>query len=229
MQTSAELTLESMNEAGWYNQWIFNKFAPYLKGDILEVGCGIGNFTKKLTQFGSVYAFDIDQGYLNKTKKLIPEAHVGLGDLEKGSYFFDKVKQFDAIVCINVLEHIKNDEQALQNLYKLLKPGGHLILIVPADQFLYGEIDKEIDHYRRYSKNKFLRLLLNQKFEIIFSRKLNFLGGIGWLISGRVMKNSTVQKEKIRIFNIFAPLILPLENLIEPPIGTSLFVIASKE
>ena len=53
-------TLESMSQAVWYNQWTVKKFEEYLKGDILEVGCGIGNFTETLRKYGEVWAIDIE-------------------------------------------------------------------------------------------------------------------------------------------------------------------------
>ena len=62
--TSGKQTLESMSQAVWYNQWTLNKFKDYLSGEILDVGCGIGNFTKTLSQFGKVYAIDINENYI---------------------------------------------------------------------------------------------------------------------------------------------------------------------
>ncbi|MDP2684909.1 MAG: class I SAM-dependent methyltransferase, partial [bacterium] len=53
-------TLESMSQAVWYNRWTLNKFKKYLNGDILEIGCGIGNFTKELAKYGKVWAIDIN-------------------------------------------------------------------------------------------------------------------------------------------------------------------------
>ena len=117
-------TLESMSQAVWYNRWTLNKFKKYLKGEILEVGCGIGNFTKGLKEYGDIYAVDIDRSYIDEVKKLV-NVKAGFGDIETGKYFFDN-QQFDSIVCLNVLEHIQNDNQALKNLYKLLKNEGFL-------------------------------------------------------------------------------------------------------
>ena len=222
-------TLESMNQAAWYNQWTLNNFEDYLNGKILEVGCGIGNFTKTLTDFGTVWAMDIDKDYVKQTKELVgAKAHVGLGDIEKGKYFF-KSERFDNAVCINVLEHIENDKQALKNLYNLLENNGHLILIVPSHPILYGGIDSSIVHIRRYTKKDLTHKMCGAGFKIIKCRRINFLGGIGWFFASRIFSDSKVSDTKIKIFNFIAPIVLPLENLIEPPIGTSIFVIAKKE
>lgn len=221
-------TLESMSQAVWYNQWTLDKFKQFLNGEILEVGCGIGNFTETLVDYGRVWAIDINKDYVTQTKdKVGGKAQVGLGDIERGEYFF-KSKKFDSIVCLNVLEHIKNDQLALDNLFSLLKTGGRLVLLIPAHQFLYGEIDKLINHYRRYNKTEIVGRLKKIGFKIDKSRLLNLMGAIGWFISGKILQETTVKKEKIKIFNLVAPIFLGFENLIEPPIGTSILIIAQK-
>lgn len=219
-------TLESMGQAVWYNQWTLNKFAPFLNGDILEIGCGIGNFTGLLAKYGKVWAIDINQEYITKTRQN-KKINVGFGDIERGKYFF-KNKKFDSIVCLNVLEHIKDDNSALNNLFALLKPGGKLILLVPSHQFLYGSIDSAIGHFRRYSKNKLTTMLKKAGFEIIFSKRLNFLGAIGWYIFCHIFKNNAVKLGNIKIFNAVAPYVLSVENLFETPIGTSILAVAQK-
>lgn len=229
MNTQEALTLESMNQAVWYNLWTSKKFSRYLKGRILEVGCGIGNFTKTLTEYGEVFAIDINKDYLNETKKNTGDsARVGFGDIEIGKYNFGDQK-FDCIVCLNVLEHIKKDKEALKNLYLLLKKNGYLTLLVPIHNFLYGEIDKSIGHLRRYNPVKLKFELKDLGFTIIKSRKLNFLGAIGWFIAGRILKDKQVSENKIKLFNLISPLVLFLENIMEPLIGTSVLIVAKKE
>jgi 2-polyprenyl-3-methyl-5-hydroxy-6-metoxy-1,4-benzoquinol methylase len=221
----SEETLESLSNAGWYNNWLIDQFKENLKGTILEVGCGIGNFSGELVKFGKVYAIDVNKKYLTRFNN--PQIRVGFGDIEKEKYFFNKTK-FDCIVCINVLEHIKNDNQALENMYNLLKPGGSLVLLVPAHKLLYGEIDRAISHYRRYEKLDLQKLIIKNNFKIRQLKRLNFLGGLGWFVSGRILKNKTVDKNKIFIFNLLAPFFMKIEKFIEPPLGTSLLVIAQK-
>lgn len=223
---NGQLTLESMSQAIWYNKWTLNKFSQYLHGDILEVGCGIGSFTNVLTKSGKVYAIDIDNLYVTKITTNT-KAHVGFGDIERGSYFFKK-RQFDVIVCLNVLEHIKDDIRALQNMYNLLKKDGHLILLVPSHDFLYGVIDESIGHFRRYDKKNLLKLLEKNKFHILNTKRINFLGAIGWYFAGKVLKNKIVSEKKLKLFNTIAPVMLRIEDHFEPPIGTSILTIAKK-
>lgn len=220
-------TLESMSQAVWYNQWTVKKFAPFLRGDILEVGCGIGNFTKSLTKYGRVFAIDINKNYVTDLKPSLNDSQVGFGDIEKGEYFFAKQK-FDTVVCLNVLEHIRDDKKALKNMYGLLRSGGHLILLVPAYDFLFGRIDKEIGHFRRYNKKLLKSLLEEVSFKIVKTRVINFLGAVGWWIVSKLFLESRVSESKIKVFNLIAPAFLFLENFIQPPFGTSILIIAKK-
>ena len=227
-KNSGSQTLESMSQAVWYNRWTLNKFKKYLKGNILEVGCGIGNFTKELLSFGQVFAIDINEDYVQKVSRLVKDkGRIGLGNIENGKYFFDDQK-FDNVVSLNVLEHIKKDKQALKNLFNLLESDGYLILLVPTHPNLFGEIDKSIGHFRRYHKDELLYKLKEVGFFVISSRRLNFLGAIGWWLAQKVFKEKTIKESNIQIFNILAPLVLPLEDIIEPPLGTSILVIAQK-
>ena len=227
-KNTGTITLESMNQAKFYNEWILTKFDRYLSGSILEVGCGIGNFTQSLTKYGEVSAIDISSSYVNRAGITVQgKAKIGHGDIEQGKYFFNSQK-FNTVVCLNVLEHIQNDAKALKNIYRLLEKEGILILLVPAHEFLFGEVDKAIGHFRRYTKETLVRQLESLGFEILKARRLNFLGALGWFIAGRILKETVVKERNIEIFNLAARIFLPLENIFEPLVGTSVLVIAQK-
>lgn len=225
--TSGLQTLESMSQAEWYNRWSYSQFRQYLKGKILEIGCGIGNFTKILSEFEEVYAIDINKEYLSNENEFPKRVKVGYGDIEGGKYFFKKQK-FDCIVCLNVLEHIEKDDKALQNMQSLLNKKGILVLLVPAHVYLYNKIDRRLKHYRRYEKDILQGKFEKAGFKFLSIRRLNFLGAIGWFIAGNIFRNSYVTKNNIRIFNLIAPFSLRIENVLEPIIGTSILVIAKK-
>ncbi len=214
---TGEQTLEIMNKATWYNNWLLMQIAKYLKGDILEVGAGIGNFTSKLSKYGEVTAIDYDSGYKN----------ANYGDIENGKYFF-KNKKFDSIVCMNVLEHIKDDKKALLNMFNLLNPGGKLILLVPAYMEAYGRMDKELGHFRRYSKGQVVTKLINSKFLIINSSYLNWLGLIGWFVNARLLRRRIIPEGQLGLFDKLARPFLMLEDFIRPPFGLSVLVVGEK-
>lgn len=219
--------LENIDAIGWYNQWVIGRFAKYLQGDILEVGSGVGSFTRLLSKYGHLWAIDIEDNYLKTTKKIAgKKTKVGFGDIEKDKFFFGSQK-FDAIVCLNVVEHIRDDKKALNTLYKLLKPQGVLVLLVPTHQFLFNEIDKLSGHFRRYEKQDLSKKLIQSSFKIVFLKRLNFLGGFGWLLA-KILRSKNIDRSKVKIFQYLAPPFIFLENFLEPPLGTSLLVIAKK-
>ncbi|MEK7470473.1 MAG: class I SAM-dependent methyltransferase, partial [Patescibacteria group bacterium] len=183
-----------------------------------EVGAGIGNFTSKLSKYGKVTAIDYDPNYKN----------ANYGDIESNKYFF-KNKKFESIVCMNVLEHIKDDKKALSNMFNLLNHGGKLILLVPAHQWAFGRIDKGLGHFRRYSKNEVVNKLHDSCFLIQDSRYLNWLGLIGWFINARILKRKIIPEGQLGIFDKIARPFLMLEEIIPAPLGLSVLAIGEKE
>lgn len=221
-------TLESMSQAVWYNRWTLNKFEEHLRGEILEVGCGIGNFTGSLLKYGNVWAIDINKKYIQKKNNPSKVLHLGFGDIEKGKYFFSK-KKFDTIVCLNVLEHIENDDKALLNIKKLLKSKGKLILLVPVHAKIYGEIDRSIGHFRRYNPSQLVSKISLLGFKLACEKQLNLIGALGWWYSGKILKRKQVDIKSINFFNLLAPIFLSIENFIKIPFGTSVLLVFKKD
>lgn len=217
-------TLEIMSTASWYNKWLLEHIGKHLKGNILEVGAGIGNFTSKLSKFGKVTAIDYDPDYKN----------ANYGDIEKGKYFFAQgkttliSKKFDTIVCMNVLEHIKNDKKALLNMFNLLNPGGKLILLVPAFQFAFSSLDYKLGHFRRYTIFSVSEKVITSGFKIVDSRYLNWLGLVGWLVSGKILKGILFSNWGLGIFDFIARPLLMVEKIMKLPFGLSVLVVAEK-
>ncbi len=230
MDKVGKQTLEIMKHAGWYNRWLFGFMKDYVFGEILEVGAGLGSFTKFFLDLGEVTAIDYEKTYLEKLRKVSSgskKAKVGWGDIEKGKYFF-KDKTFDSVICMNVLEHINDDLKALQNIRKLLRKGGNLVILVPAYQFLFGSLDTNLGHYRRYSKTDLVLKLKKTGFEILVIKKLNFLGFWGWLINSRILKRKVIPLPQLLFFDKISRPLLIIEKFMEAPLGLSLFVVAKK-
>lgn len=219
-------TLEVMSKASWYNKWLLGKIKPFLGKKILEVGAGNANFTLSLAEFGEVTAIDIQKIYLRKLKK-IKGVRSGFGDVEKGEYFFTNEK-FDTVVCMNVLEHIENDGQALKNMHSLIKRSGYLILLVPAHKFLYSPFDEILGHFRRYTLKVVRQKLEDVGFEEISVRYLNFLGALGWFFWFKLIRLKRMPKSQVRIFDFLARLFLLPERFVRMPLGLSVLAIAKK-
>lgn len=225
MDLVGERTLEVMKKAKWYNPWLLSFFAGHLGKEILDVGGGIGNFTKLLGTYGKVTSIDIQKKYYAKVKS--SDKDFGYGDIEKGEYFFNN-KLFDSIICLNVLEHIENDERALSNIYRLLKKDGSAIILVPAGKLLYSKYDKLLGHFRRYNCRELKEKAVKAGFKISEVRYLNWWGGLGWFVFLKVLKKSEFPEKEVGIFDILGKYFLWVEKYIKMPFGLSVLIILEK-
>jgi len=228
MLNTGSQTLNVMSKATWYNRWLLSLIRPYLKDDILEVGTGIGNFTQMLADYGEVTTIDVDVQYINKVKQEYGNRiKVGRGDIEIGDYFFNKIN-FDSIVCLNVLEHIKDDRKAIKNMYELLNKGGYLILLVPANKFLFSDFDKNLGHYRRYSIKEIKSVLEESEFGIRNLRYINWWAAIGWFVFMKILKVNKMPENPVGIFDKLGKIFLFPEKIVKLPFGLSILAVAKK-
>ena len=223
-----------MAKAVRYRRWQFQMIAPYLKGKVLEIGGGIGNFTPELARVAESVVSIEPNAYchtqlLEKTK-LLPNVTVHNITAEVLDKRMAVDYQADTAVCMNVLEHIKDDESAVKVFSRRLRIGGVLVLLIPAGPWLFGEIDRRLGHYRRYSKDSARELMQKNGLATVKLRYFNFIGLWGWWWNARVSKSHTQNDAQIRIFdNYIVPWQSRLEAILPPPIGQSLLVVARKE
>ena len=139
--------------------------------DILEVGCGSGGNLAMLANFGNVYAVEPEPEALAmaEKKKIAP---VMPGTLPHNIPYDEK--QFDLIVLLDVLEHVRDDRQALAALFERLKPGGWLLLTVPAFDWMWSQHDETHHHHSRYAKQQLRKLVNNTGLRIHKASYFNF-------------------------------------------------------
>lgn len=214
-----------------YNNWLYNQIEKTLKGDVLEIGCGLGTMTNliiKNKKVKSITGLDINQKNINEFKKNMKNKKNILVKNKDISKNITGLKKYDCVVCINVLEHIEYDNKTLINIKKLLKNEGKVILILPAVSWAYGQVDKADNHYRRYDKKPTIYKLKKANFKIIKIKYMNFLGLLGWLYHGKIKKISVHKKNDLTLFNKIVPVLKKIEKIINPPIGLSLVVVGLK-
>jgi SAM-dependent methyltransferase len=142
---------------------------------IMEIGCSSGYFIKDLlTTFNDsiVVGVDVIKKPLFELARTLPGVPLIRFDLLKCPL---PDKSVDVLIMLNVLEHIEDDLEALKNAFKLLKPGGFLIIEVPAGRFLYDSYDAELHHFRRYSSKELTCKLVNTGFTLVRKSHLGFL------------------------------------------------------
>ena len=136
-------------------------------------------------------------------------------------------ERLDSIVCLNVLEHIEDHRSTLEDFARVLAPGGHLALLVPAMPALYGTLDRNLSHFRRYEKEPLRELLRETGFEAETLNFVNRLAVFGWWLSSRVLKRTVLPRNQLAVFKLMMPL-LKLEEKHPPSFGLSLLALARK-
>ena len=223
-------TLEILAEAPQYNRWQFDMVAPWLGRRILEVGAGIGNMSEQFLESrpGLLVVTDTDAFYRARLAERFagrPEVVVealSMPDLSAGPRFAES--RLDTVIATNVVEHIEDDLGTVRTMRSLLVPGGRAVILVPALQSIYGTLDRELGHYRRYSPSRLRLLLESAGLEIEQLRWFNRVGVFGWWFNGRVRKVSRIPLDQLRGFDRLVPL-LRLERFLPLPFGQSLIAV----
>ena len=222
MTGASDYSLDRMAEADRYNAWLLDRARPYLGSRVLELGAGIGTFTEQLADGREVVAVEPDPALLPHLRANAPSATVFEGNVETAP-----PGPFDSAVCFNVLEHIADHAGALAAIRGRLRPGGHLLLLVPSHPFLYGPIDAAFEHERRYAKEPLRTLLETAGFRVVELRRVNPVGALGWLVAGRVLRRSEIPGGPLRAFDRAVPVLRALDRA-ELPLGLSLWAVAER-
>jgi hypothetical protein len=120
-----------------------------------------------------------------------------------------------------VIEHIKDDRLAVENMIHSLPVGGYLCVLVPAMPFLFGTLDKLDGHFRRYTRHSLVEKFQGLPANVVRTYYFNFFGVPGWFVKGRVLKQTTHTDDNYKIMNTLLPFVRPLEQFWRPPIGMS--------
>jgi len=133
----------------WKRYWS-SKIRPYVTGDVLEVGAGIGANTLLLREghAGRWACLEPDSSLVRTLRERLRGCEILEGTTES----LGQDRTFQSILYVDVLEHIEDDRAELRRAGALLAPGGSIIVLSPAHPFLYSEFDREIGHVRRYTR-----------------------------------------------------------------------------
>ncbi|MGH9857776.1 MAG: class I SAM-dependent methyltransferase [Acidobacteriota bacterium] len=216
-------SLETLSQASPYYEWLASRVRPYLKGKVLEIGAGIGNFAKWAQQNVSEYHVS------DNDSRLVQELSQQFSNSVCWDIFtpYPNNETFDTIVILNVVEHLEQDEEALRRIHARLNPGGQLILMVPAMNFLYGSLDRSFGHYRRYTKKSISRVIQQAGFQPLKAEYVNVVGMAGWFVYGKILKARNLPEQLCSRFHLVLPL-LKLERPIAHFMGLSVIAIAKK-
>jgi len=211
-------TLSSaIGDADNYTQWILDVFSPYVGTRLVEIGLGHGNFLPFMDGLEDYLGVDIDESVVAATSVAHADVDFLVCDISDVS-FPERVgiERFDTALCVNVLEHVEDDKAAVQNLLSVTKPGGHLLLFVPAFEFLYTSLDQLAGHLRRYKLGSLSAALPDSGVEVKRLEYFNPVGGVGWFVQKLVKHqdlDSAAVGAQIRIFDRY---VLPVSRMFNP-------------
>jgi SAM-dependent methyltransferase len=234
-------TLEHGAELERYTRWLLHEFRPFLHGRVIEVGSGIGNIAKYfIDNVSEAVLVEPDSGlYASLAREMSGRANVrtARGTLEEiigkdvgGSSVAPGT--FDAAIMINVLEHIQDDVGTAKRLLELLKPGGVFLIFVPALPFLYGSLDSRVGHLRRYTSATLRDVIERAGYDIEALHYFDMLGMIPWLVTGRLLKERSLEGLGAGTSAFYDRFIVPVCSIVDRvtgrPIGKNLVCIAMR-
>ena len=232
--------LEAMEYAPKYHQWILDDFSKYIGKNIIEVGSGPGSISKKLIEYNPEKLFCIEPSKMifEKLKITIEKIKIETKDKIKitplNNFLSDSAdnlqkEDIDTIIYINVLEHIEDDLGELKIMNNTLSDSGHILIFVPALQWIYGTHDKNCGHFRRYYKKDLKQKIEEAGFEVVSIKYFDFLGILPWWFTFRVLKIKYLKNGQSQIYDkLVVPITRFIEKLIPPRAGKNLIVIAKK-
>lgn len=217
-------TLRMIYEMRSLNEWIFDVMRPVLGRSVLEIGCGIGCFTELLLGLERIVAVDINETYIEYVKQRFADSGnvtVFVHDCNHPLPENVRAHPVETVICLNVLEHIERDVDALRHMRDVLVPGGHVVLLVPAFPALYCSLDRELFHFRRYSRKSLNDTLRAANLEPDWHRFINLFGVLGWFINGKILRRRILPANQLSLYNQLVPLFRAIEHLTGPPFGLS--------
>jgi SAM-dependent methyltransferase len=223
---SADFEFAALGQATNYRAALLRDFHSYLRGNVLEVGAGIGQITEGLLknpQIRKLLSIEPESSFCHQLRARFPQLDLLQGTVES----LQLGSGWNAILSINVLEHIEADAEELAAYHRLLLPTrGVLCLFVPARPEIYAPLDKDFGHFRRYTKLGLQTKLANAGFRVTRCHYYNFWGYFAWWMSFCLLKKRSFDVTAVRVYD---RMIFPVSHWLElhicpPPIGQSLIV-----
>lgn len=220
--------LEAMAFAPRYHAWIRDEFAPVLHGDVAEVGAGDGGFShlllalplRSLTLYEPCAALQARQpptldrpGVTRRTRTLAADRPQAA---------------FDALLYVNVLEHIADDAGELALAYAALRPGGRLCVFVPALRWLTSAHDRQVGHQRRYGRAELRSRVEAAGFSVVRLDWFDAPGVLGWAL-GMKLLGLPMRPAAVAFYDrAVVSWLRPLERRWRPPLGKNLLLVARR-
>jgi SAM-dependent methyltransferase len=218
----------ALQKADHYRAALLAEFSPFLAGHVLEVGAGIGQLSEMLlqkTDIERLISVEPDARFAGRLRGMFPQLEIIQGTIDD----VPADVPIDAILSVNVLEHIEADGRELCSYrQRLAERRGTLCLFVPARPEIFSPIDRAFGHFRRYTRTELKNKLMASGFTARRLVYFNLLGYFAWWWNFHLLKKSNFAATQVQLFDRY---IFPLQHRLEakvmrPPIGMSLLAVA---
>src|SRR6185503_17891142 len=229
--------LEAMSFAVNYHRWILSIFEPCLGARVVEVGAGTGSFSELLLErrFESLSLVEpsttMYQLLCRRVEELRPLQNVKTYNdvFENVAERIRSTDRPDSIIYVNVLEHIADDVHELNVINKALATGGRIFIFVPALRWLHGSYDRQINHFRRYTRTELEKKCVAAGFKVIESRYFDLFGVLPWWVKYKVLQSNSMEPGAVRFYDQrVVPIAKVLESTLRPPLGKNVLLIGEK-
>lgn len=216
------------DEARNYRKYEYDMVAPHVGRSLLEVGSGLGHFSEQFAgRLDYLVVSDNDPYCVGQ----LGERYAGRDDVEVLELALPaeiKIRrQVETVVMMNVLEHIKDDVQALRDLASVTLPGGRIVIWVPGYMQLYGDFDRKVGHVTRYTPATLEKSVRAAGLVPEVLKPINFLGGIAWWAAVRRGGAGYPDPRLVKIYDrTVVPLTRAIERVVRPPFGQTVFCVA---
>lgn len=225
--------LDSLAVMNNYYSWILEEFRPFIGKRVLEVGAGVGTFTKVYSGtkgIEKVYLLEPSQELFPQLKGTFekdPRIECVCLKAEDLSVKMVKDMDVDTIIMVNVLEHIADDNGLLKRFAEGMsnRNGGRILLFCPAFQLLFSHIDATAGHYRRYTKKSLKQKMESSGLNLAHLHYFNFIGFFSWLLFAKFLAADDFNKNGLKLYNSLIPYMQRIENIIIPPLGQSVIAV----
>jgi SAM-dependent methyltransferase len=224
--------LEVLADMPNYYDWIMETFKPYVRGRVIEYGAGAGTVSARLAPLADKLTLvELSANLVGTLQSRFcadPKVDVISESVEEHAARLE-AETVDTVVMVNVLEHIEDDRESLRQLLRILRPGGHLLLFVPALQILMSKLDLMHGHFRRYHRDELFSKVATAGGEVKLCRYFDFAGVVPWLILNKLLGSTAFNPRLVDINDKFAvPVSRLVERVVSLPWGKNVILVAGK-
>jgi hypothetical protein len=222
--------LEACLAAERYQRWLADMAIPYLGANPIELGSGLGNYAQwwlDNARISGITLVERDSSRLSHLRARFEGiSRVHVTDLDIFSLHGERA-QHTSLIAYNFLEHVEHDSLALRAAHRLCQAGAPVVIFVPAFPFAFGEFDRRVGHFRRYTRASLGRTFLEAGLIPESIRYVNAPGLLTWFVGVRLLHMSPTDSRLLRLWDaVVVPITRSVESRVNLPFGQSVLGVA---